>query len=302
MTMALMFPGQGEQRPGMLHELPQADDLLARAGEVLGEDPLDLDSPENLTPTRSTQICLLLAGVAWARALTGAGARPDYLAGHSIGLWGAAVTAGAIDLGDAVRLVEIRGSAMAASSPKGSGMLAVDGLTADQVDRAAVHAREEGSQVWTSNVNTRTQVVVSGLGDDLDALSGQLGELGARRVTRLKVVVPAHTPLMEPARRAVAEALQQVEVRRPRVPVAADSTGQTLFTADKLRKDLSASITTGVRWSTAMDILAERGTDTWLQVPPGHALVRFAPGGHALAVEEQPLAETLARLRHWNSL
>lgn len=298
-ALAVLFPGQGEQVPGMLHDLPPAGaDVLATAADVLGADPLALDTPASLAGTGPTQLALLLAAVAWYREAVAAGLRPDYLAGHSIGLWGAAVAADALDLADAVRLVDLRGRAMAAAAPPGSGMLVSLGLPARAVEAEADAVRAAGGAVWASNVNAPTQVAVSGATDALDDVERRLAERGAQRVVRLRVAVPAHSPLMAPAARAVREALADVEVRRPRLPVAGNVTGQTLRTAERLRTELADGIDRPVRWETATAILAERGVGRWVQLPPGRSLsdlARALPGARAWSTAEVGLAETVAR-------
>lgn len=301
MSVAFLFPGQGEQHPGILHhQLPAgSDDLLEAASDVLGLDVTTLDAADALTRTWATQLALLITGTAWARAAMNAGLQPDFVAGHSVGSWTAAVAADAIDFADAVRLVDVRARSMALSAPAESGMIAIDGLPVQVVENAAAALRRDGRQVWASNVNSPLQCTASGVRADLDALEDELRASGARRVTPLAVSVPAHTPLMQEAEEAVGRALDGVEIRRPRIPIAGNVTGQTLFTAERLRTDLSASITRGVRWDTATAILAERGVDIWVQVPPGHSLLALVPREvsmeMAMAMEDQSIS-VIARL------
>lgn len=113
MSSLLVFPGQGAQQPGMLQRLPPSPEVLAclqEAGEVLGQDVMQLDSPQALASTRAVQLCLLIAGVATARTLLQSAATVDYVAGLSIGAYPAAVVAGALEFADALRLVSLRGS------------------------------------------------------------------------------------------------------------------------------------------------------------------------------------------------
>ena len=124
MSVAFLFPGQGSQRPGMLHDLPDAaavTDTLDEASEVLGRDVRALDSAEALTSTVSTQLALLVAGVATDRALAARGARPDMIAGHSVGGFAAAVSAGVLAFADAVRLVRLRALLMEEAYRSGHG-------------------------------------------------------------------------------------------------------------------------------------------------------------------------------------
>jgi malonate decarboxylase epsilon subunit len=298
MSVAVLFPGQGEQRAGMFCSLPQGSaDFISLASAVLDEDASALDSAASLSGTRGAQLALLIAGSAWARAADQAGVRADYFAGHSVGLWTAAVASGAVDFADAVRLVDIRARRMALASPPDSGMIAIEGLSASAVAAVAEALRGEGRQIWLSNVNSPVQVTASGIITDLDVLTERLRAVGARRITRLAVSVPAHTPLMQPAADAVGSALGRMRVRTPSVPIAGNVTGQTLFSATQLRTDLVESISRGVKWSTAIAILAERGVDAWVQLPPGRTLLSLTPTGDlALEAATIGIEETERRL------
>ena len=131
MSVLFTFPGQGAQRPGMLHALPNDAAVAATLAEVAGvlqHDPLLLDTAAALASTRAVQLCLLIAGVAMARSLAAQGALPDMVAGFSIGEYPAAVVAGALDFADAVQLVARRGQLMEESYPSGYGMAAIIGL------------------------------------------------------------------------------------------------------------------------------------------------------------------------------
>jgi malonate decarboxylase epsilon subunit len=296
-----LFPGQGEQHPRMLHDLPDGGGaVLDEARSTLGEDPLLLDAAETLHETRSTQLALLIAGVSWFRAAVAHDFRADYLGGHSIGLWAAAVCSDALDFSDALRLVSLRGEAMRDASPPGSGMLVVQGLAEHLVENAAEQVRSEGLLAWSSNVNAASQVAVSGTTPGLDRLAELVRDRGAQRIVRLHVEVPAHSELMAPAAARIHEALTDIDVRRPMVPLIGNVTGQTLFTADALRHELWHGIERPVRWRDGTSILAERGVTRWLQLPPGHSLSRLAaglPDARAYAVDEIGLDEALARIR-----
>ncbi|MGV9712072.1 ACP S-malonyltransferase [Gordonia sp. NPDC003424] len=296
MSAAFVFPGQGAQQPGMLHRLPAAGAaVLAEAAEVLGADPLELDTEAALASTRATQLSILLTSVAWARELCSAGARPDHLAGHSVGLWGAAVIAEAVDLGDAIGLVELRGTAMASASPPDAAMVAVDGIGVLAAESAAAQARATGNRVWVSTVNSPLQVTISGLAADVDALVPHLRHLGAQRVRRLAVAVPAHTPLLIPAETALRQALADTDLRRPAIPLAGNISGQRIVTAAQLRAELSAGVTRPVQWSKAMQILSDRGVRCFVQLPPGRSLVGLMPDGAEVVVAEETGAAEAAR-------
>lgn len=191
--VAVLFPGQGEQQVGMLHQLPAAGDrVLQAAAEVLGHDPLVLDGGQHLSTTTATQLALLLSGVAWYDEAVVRGLEASYLCGHSVGLWTAAVCAGALDLRDAIRLVRQRGRAMHAASGPNDGMLAVVGLGEPVLDDLVLSARAEGHLAWVSVINAPTQIVASGTMVGLARVHVLAERRGAQRATRLAVAVAAH--------------------------------------------------------------------------------------------------------------
>ena len=132
MKIVFTFPGQGTQHEGMLQNLPGTE--LAQAREVLGTEVDTLDSADALSHTRAVQLCLLIAGVAWARELERRGVAPDIVSGLSIGAYPAAVIAGALDFTDALKLVALRGDLMEQAYPHGYGLTAIMGLTLPQVE------------------------------------------------------------------------------------------------------------------------------------------------------------------------
>jgi malonate decarboxylase epsilon subunit len=136
MSILFMFPGQGSQRAGMLHALPgdpAVAQTLTEAGDMLGVNPLTLDTAEALRSTVAVQLCLLIAGVAVARTLARQDAGPDMVAGLSIGAWPAAVVAGVLEFSDVLRLVRLRGQLMEDAYPSGYGMVAIIGLAEPEV-------------------------------------------------------------------------------------------------------------------------------------------------------------------------
>ena len=281
MTAVLLFGGQGSQTTGMLHDwstLPQVAAHVAEASEVLGEDVLHLDTAEALTGTRAVQLSLLILQCGIAAALEDAGLRPDIGAGHSLGGWSAAVAAGALGFADAVRLVDIRATGMAKAAPDGYGMSAVMGLREPAMEQLVAGLREEGHDAWLTNANTPTQFTVSGSEVALDLVNDRAADAGATKVVRLAVAVPAHSPLMEPARDALAVAARDMTVGTLRYPVLANTNGRLLRRADRVLADLVGSTSLPVQWTTGMSTLAERGVDCWIQTGPGRTLLGMLQG------------------------
>ena len=156
MSVLFTFPGQGAQKPGMLHALPAhavVDGALTEASTVLGRDVLLLDTAAALRSTVAVQLCLLVAGVAAARYLAVLGAQPAMVAGLSIGAYPAAVTAGVLDFADAVRLVRQRAQSMERAYPSGYGMTAVTGLLEAQLAPLVAHVHSAALPVYIANLN-----------------------------------------------------------------------------------------------------------------------------------------------------
>ncbi|MQK21620.1 acyltransferase domain-containing protein, partial [Escherichia coli] len=153
MKILFTFPGQGNQRPGMLGVIPHREAILAEARSVLGEEIVTLDSVEALRHTRAVQLCLLITGVAWARELQRQGVQPDIVSGLSIGAFPAAVIAGALDFASALRLVARRGDLMEQAYPHGYGLTAIMGLTRDRVEALLI-----AGETYIANLNADTQI------------------------------------------------------------------------------------------------------------------------------------------------
>src|SRR5918995_5380442 len=221
MSVAFLFPGQGSQRPGMLHDLPDhpaARDMILRATRVLDRDVLDLDTPEALGSTVVAQLALLIVGATTARILVEEGCEPDFVAGHSVGAFAAAVVAGALAYPDALCLVGLRARAMQEAYPHGYGMGVVVGLDERTVSRLADESGTRKAPVHAANVNAPLQISVAGTDDALERFLNLARENGARRAARLSVPVPSHTPLMASAAAELERALADVPMDPPAVP------------------------------------------------------------------------------------
>ncbi len=225
MSTIFLFPGQGEQYPGMLDDLPAHPAATASLDEMsaaLRHDIRTHDDARALRSNASVQLALLGAAVASWRILAALGARPDYVAGHSIGAFAAAVACGALALPDAVKAVWVRGHAMAEAYPHGYGMGVVLGLDERGVTRLADQAARSAEPVYPTNVNAPRQITTSGADPAVDCLLALAHTNGATRAQRLPINVPAHCPLMAGPERKVAAALSSRPVDPPSVPFAAN--------------------------------------------------------------------------------
>ena len=279
MSCVLLFPGQGEQYPGMFADLPESAQTAAVFDEVsaaLGTDARALDGADHLHSNADTQLALFTAGVASWRALYATGVRADYVAGHSVGAFAAAVACGTLTLADAAHAVHVRGTAMEQAYPSGYGMGVVLGLDENAVRELAEDIRTDDQPVYASNINAPRQIAVSGSETAVDRLLAAAHTRGATRARRLAVSVPAHCPLMDGARKQFAASIDAVTFQRPRVPFAGNVGGRTLRTAEAIRADLIDAIAAPVRWHDAISVLYERGARLFIQASPGDTLARLA--------------------------
>ncbi len=270
MTVALVFPGQGSQRPGAGAAWTASPgwSVVALAADVLGRDVVHLlldAEAEQLRATREAQLATLLASLLVWQALPALDVA--VVAGHSLGELTALVAAGVLTVEDGVRLVGARGDAMQAAADAAPGtMAAVLGL-----DDAAVEQVCAGLEdVWTANYNAPSHVVVSGTVDGVGAAGPVLKQAGARRVLPLQVGGAFHTPLMAPARRDLDRALAQASYAPPVLPVLSAVDAQPC--AGDVAGTLSRQLTAPVRWREVVEALPSYGVDTVVEVGPGGVL------------------------------
>jgi malonate decarboxylase epsilon subunit len=278
-TVAFVYPGQGAQMPGMLSDLPPVPEVgqtLAEAGRLIPGGIDMLDSAESLTGTASSQLALLVCGIAAARALAARGAAPDLVAGHSVGAFAAAVAAGALEFGEAITAVAHRARRMAELFPHGYGMLAVSGLREAEVRKIAEQVTAEGHPAWLANVNSVDQMVLTGTAAALDRSRELARARGARRAGRLDVAVPSHAPILEPVSIELRSLLSGYPARPLTARYVTISTARPATTSTEVLDDLAVSVSRTVRWRDAFGVTTELGARFVLQLPPGRVLVDLA--------------------------
>ena len=296
MSLVLLFSPQGSQAVGMGRDLAESS---ARARAVFDAADRELgwsvsatcwNGPaERLDDTRQTQPALLTTSIAALRALEErATATPAVLAGHSVGEYAALVAAGVLELEAALRLVARRGELMAAVDVEG-GMSAVIGLDRGAVD-SAVAAVGRPTELVVANDNAPGQVVISGLFGALEAAEERLREAGARRVIRLPVSGPFHSPLMADVAEALATAFERETWRDASVPVMSNVTAEPVSDAGRIRALLAEQVRSPVEWTRSVERMAADGVDLALELGAGSALIgmvrRIAPGIRASAVAD----------------
>lgn len=283
MMTALIFPGQGSQAVGMGKALadafPVARTVFAEVDDALGEklSAVMWDGPaEALTLTANAQPGLLAVSMAALRVLESeAGldlAAVDCVAGHSLGEYSALAAVRSLSVGDAARLLRIRGEAMQKAVPVGDGaMAALLGLDFDAARRVAAEA-EAGEVCEAANDNAGGQVVVSGHRAAVQRAIALAQSAGAKRAMLLPVSAPFHCRLMAPAAVVMAEALANVTIMPPRVPVIANITAAPVTDPAEIRRRLVEQVTGTVRWRESVALIAARGVTRFVEVGAGKVL------------------------------
>lgn len=279
--LAFVFPGQGSQSLGMLGELgarhPVVVETFSEASEGAGADlwALAQQGPETqLNQTEYTQPALLAAGVAaWRAWQAKGGPMPAALAGHSLGEYTALVAAGVLSLADAARLVRLRGQLMQDAAPAGTGaMAAVIGAEDELVDEICRDASADGSVVVPANFNSPGQIVIGGHAAAVERAIALLGERGVRKVVKLAVSVPSHTPLMRDAADRLGEAMAAVAWSAPQLPVVQNVDAVVHENAAAIRDALVRQLYLPVQWTRCVEALAARGVTRIVECGPGKVL------------------------------
>lgn len=282
MTRAFVFPGQGAQTIGMGKALadayPEARRIFEEVDDALGEKLSALiweGEQETLTLTQNAQPALMATSLAALRALEAEGislSAASYVAGHSLGEYSALAAAGAISVADTARLLRIRGKAMQSAVPVGVGamaaLLGLDFATAKDVADAAA----QGEVCQAANDNDPAQVVVSGHKAAVERAVELAKSKGAKRAVMLPVSAPFHCALMAPAAEVMAEALAQVDIKSPAVPLIANVRAEAVTDPILIRNLLVEQVTGLVRWRESVEAMAAHGvTEVW-EIGAGKAL------------------------------
>ncbi|KIC44743.1 ACP S-malonyltransferase [Ruegeria sp. ANG-S4] len=282
MTRAFVFPGQGAQTIGMGRALAEAypaaqavfDEVDDALGEKLSALVWDGDIAE-LTLTQNAQPALMATSMAAMRALEAEGVSVTdaaFVAGHSLGEYSALAAVGALSVADTARLLRTRGQAMQSAVPVGEGaMAAILGLDLDAVRTVAEEAAQ-GEVCQAANDNDPTQVVVSGSKAAVERAAEIAKEKGAKRAVMLPVSAPFHCALMQPAADVMAQALAEVDINSPAVPLVANVRAEAVSDPDLIRQLLIEQVTGSVRWRESVQYMAAHGvTETW-EIGAGKAL------------------------------
>jgi [acyl-carrier-protein] S-malonyltransferase len=314
MKRAFVFPGQGSQAVGMGRNLadafPAARRLFNEVDNSLSQhlSRLMFEGPESeLTLTENAQPALMAASLAVIRVLENEGGldlsrHVAYVAGHSLGEYSALAAARALSVGDAARLLKLRGQAMQRAVPVGEGaMAALIGLDAADARAIAAEAARAGIDhdeiCAVANDNAPGQVVVSGHHGAVERAIAIAREHGARRSILLAVSAPFHSPLLAPAATKMAEALEDVTLRAPQVPLVANVSATAVSNPATIKRLLVEQVTAMVRWRESVLYLAASGVGEIVEIGAGRVLAglakRIAPALTARSVGAPAEVEAL---------
>ena len=273
---AYIFPGQGSQFPGMGKDLfdrfEMAKEMFHVSDEILGFDLSTIllkGSKEDLQQTRVTQPAIFLHSIITAKVM-GADFQPDAVAGHSLGEFSALTAAGVIDFESGLKLVSQRAEAMqkACNISKGT-MAAILGMEDKKVDEIC---QQISGVVVAANYNCPGQLVISGSIDAIESACEDLKVAGAKRALILPVGGAFHSPLMEPARAELENAIDSTSFSDPLCPIYQNSPAIAVEDPVEIQKNLVAQLTAPVRWTQSINAMIESGITNFVEVGPGKVL------------------------------
>jgi [acyl-carrier-protein] S-malonyltransferase len=278
-SIAFLFPGQGSQFVGMAKDLvekyPLARHTFAEADEALGYklSQICFEGPEEqLRLTEITQPAILTASVAVLRVLETRVPKPSFVAGHSLGEYSAHVASGTVKFSDAVRTVRQRGKYMQEAVPVGVGaMAAILGMDLAQVT-AVCHDAAQDEVCSPANINSPEQVVISGNTAAVQRAARQAEERGAKKAKLLTVSAPFHCSLMKPAQDRLKVDLDKLTLSKPVYPVACNVDADLVVDDLRARDTLVRQVTGAVKWQQCVQLLIEKGVQTFIEVGPGKVL------------------------------
>lgn len=290
MKSAFLFPGQGSQYEGMLYDLPEdpaVKEILEESEEILNISIDSLHTKEALSSTKAVQQCLLIASVSALKVFEKNGLIPHFVAGHSVGAFGAAVASGVISFETALKLVTKRGELMEKAYDLGYGMAVVLGLDEYKLSEIVNELFDEKEPVYVSNRNAPTQITLSGSIKGLERVIEYVKANGAASAHLLNVSTPSHCPLFQQVSEELMKELDHCDLKNPKIPISSNINSRLLTTADAVKEDLANSICYPVRWHDAVNLLYEMGAKCLIEMPPGNVLSK-------LAQQAFPLVQTLS--------
>jgi [acyl-carrier-protein] S-malonyltransferase len=280
MKTAFIFPGQGSQAVGMGKDLfdkyTAAREVFEQADDAVGFSLSEMcfsGDEKDLQLTANTQPAILTVSIAAHRAMIAEGfAKPDYVAGHSLGEYSALVAAGVLDFADALRTVRRRGTYMQEAVPVGVGaMAAILGADVATVETACAEIAQ-GQVCSPANINSPSQVVIAGDTEAVDRACELLKERGAKRAIKLNVSAPFHCALMMPAQERLAEDLKMLQYGEFEFPIVHNVDAEVSSDGTRVSEMLERQVSSPVRWLQSVQTMKGKGVATFIEVGPGKVL------------------------------
>jgi len=313
-NVAYLFPGQGAQYTGMAMDLLESSavkSLFDTASEIFGKDVKELlnSDADTLKRTDVSQPVITAANLAAAAFLDDQGFAPAACAGFSLGEYAALVCAGIVNAADCFRLIKARGDAMQKTADKlrnaaggdaaaAPGMAAIVGLAPDQVEELIAKWKAEGlNDLYAANINSPKQLVVSGTAAALTDAENKFKEAGAKRVIRLQVAGPFHSPLMADALEDFKPVLEKITFNDPKIAIFSNVTGKKISSGAEAKELAVKQITNPVRWVEEQASVASCGIEACLEVGPGKVLQGlWKDSGNEIPVYAAGTKEDIAKI------
>ncbi|WP_336954123.1 malonate decarboxylase subunit epsilon [Acinetobacter sp. AS167] len=278
MSSIWVFPGQGAQKPNMLHDLPQIKSVhqyLERASDILGQDVLLLDQQAALQSTYAVQLCLYIAGVVSGHLLSEQQLKPDYVAGLSIGAWAAATVAEVLSFEDGLKLVARRATLMQDAYPTGYGMMALIGADKASVSEWVKEVQQDQQDVFVANINSVNQIVISGVDIAMQHVADIARQKGVLS-KKLNVAVPSHCELLKNQAEALDAEVKKISTGSPKIRYLSGTTARLLVHQDQIIDDITFNMSRMIDWESTVQSAWERGVRLQIEAWPGTVLTGLA--------------------------
>ena len=280
MATAFVFPGQGSQKVSMGHDLFTSSKVGKKyfdlANEIMDTDiqSIIFNGPEEkLKETKYTQPAIYIVSVILGHILLEEGQQPDMVAGHSLGEYSACTIAGSLIFETGLSLVKLRAESMQDAGTTNPGtMAAIIGMADEDVISMCNTISSDESVVVAANFNYPGQVVISGNINAVHETMAKAPDLGAKMAKELNVSGAFHSPLMEPAKKRLSAALDNIEINTATIPVYANVTAEPMIEADEIRSNLKNQLDCPVKWHETIDNMKTAGATEMMEVGPGHVL------------------------------